>query len=304
MEMQYHVPVAVIVFNRIALAEKMLKCLERIRPEKLFVISDGARPGVPGEKEKVVQVRALFQNLSWPCEIYRNYSEENMGCDCRVPSGLDWVFEHVDQAVILEDDCIPSLPFFRYAEEMLERYREDQRVMMISGSNHAAGYRMKYSCCFTARVYTWGWATWRRAWSHYCDGEAEWKRVQKDGTLAGVYPLRTRYYVKRELNYYFNRGKCPWDYLWWVSCMGAGGLCAVPRVNLITNEGFGEDATHTQNKGNYTGKTYPMDFPLTFPEEVERDKEFDRYDSGLNPPWKIVRAYRKLVRHMRRLRHL
>ncbi len=301
MEKQYDVPVVVVVFNRLALAEKMLRCLEQIKPEKLFVISDGAREQVQGEKEKVEQVRALFRDVSWPCRIYRNYSEENMGCDNRIPTGLDWVFGQVEQAVILEDDCIPSSLFFRYAQEMLARYQDDPRVMMVSGSNHAVGYAIRNSCCFTARVYTWGWATWRRAWLHYQDGRSEWERIQKNGTLSEIYPLRTRYYVKRELNYYFNRGKCPWDYLWWISCMGASGLCAVPKVNLITNEGFGADATHTQNRGNYTGETYSMDFPLDFPEKVERDREFDRYDSGLNPPWKAARACRKLLRCMKRL---
>lgn len=296
MEYQYHVPVAIIVFNRIALAEKMLKCLEQIQPKQLFIISDGAREDRAGEEEKVEQVRDLFEQVSWSCEIHRNYAEKNMGCDYRVPSGISWVFDQVDRAVILEDDCIPSIQFFRYAENMLARYADDPRVMMISGSNHMKQYEIPSCCCFSARVYTWGWATWRRAWEHYCDNESEWRRIQKDGTLAKVYPLRTRYYVKKELNYYFQRGKCPWDYLWWISCMGVGGLCAVPKVNLITNEGFGEDATHTQNQGDYKGETFPMEFPLVYPERVERDRNFDKYDRGLNPPYKIVRAYRKLKR--------
>ncbi len=291
---QYKVPIAIIIFNRFELAEKMLKCLEQIRPQKLFVISDGARADRPGEKEKVDCVRGLFENVSWPCEIYRNYAEQNMGCDYRVPSGIDWVFEQVEQAIILEDDCIPSLQFFEYAEQMLDKYADDSRVMMISGSNHMQKYDIDACCCFTARVYTWGWATWRRAWKYYCDDETEWERIQKDGTLAKTYPARSRYYLKKELNYYFDRGKCPWDYLWWISCMGKGGLCAVPKVNLITNEGFGEDATHTQNQGDYKGETFPIEFPLKYPDKVERDRNFDKYDRGLNPPWLIVRGIRKL----------
>lgn len=296
MEQRYSVPVAVVVFNRPALAEKLLKILEKAEPQKLFVICDGARPEVPGESEKVEEVRALFREVSWDCEIYRNYASENMGCDYRVPSGIDWVFEHVDRAVILEDDCMPSPHFFRYAEEMLERYKDDPKVMMAAGSNLMQKYDISDCCCFTARTYTWGWATWKRAWDHYCDDESEWKRIQKDGTLARTYPPRMRYYVKKELNYYMAKGKCPWDYLWWISCMGAGGLCAVPKVNLVTNEGFGEDATHTQSKGSYEGRTFPMDFPLRYPDKVVRDRNFDRFDSGLNPPWKIIRAYRKIRR--------
>lgn len=300
MKKSYSVPVVVIVFNRVKLAEKMLNCLKKIEPQILFVISDGARKDVAGEQEKVAQVRALFDRISWDCKVYREYADENMGCDSRVPTGISRAFAYVDRAVILEDDCIPSMDFFRYAEEMLKKYQDCPEVMMISGSNLLKKYEIPYSCCFTARTYTWGWATWKRAWDHYCEEEAEWNRIQRDGTLSGIYPLRTRYYVKKELNYYIKRGGCPWDYRWWISCMGAGGLCAVPRVNLITNEGFGEDATHTQEKGNYTGITCPMDFPLILPEKVERDRAFDRYDSGLNPPWKIVRAYHKLFRHVRR----
>ena len=242
------------------------------------------------------RVRALFEHVSWPCEIYRNYAEQNMGCDYRVPSGIDWVFEQVEQAIILEDDCIPCLQFFEYAEQMLNRYDNDESVMMISGCNHLQKYQTDNSCFFTARVYTWGWATWRRAWKYYCDDATEWERIQSDGTLKKIYPARTRYYLKKEFNYYFERGKCPWDYLWWISCMGKGGLCAVPKVNLITNEGFGEDATHTQDKGDYKGETFYMEFPLKYPEQVRRDYNFDKYDRGLNPPGLLVRAIKKLKR--------
>lgn len=293
---QYTIPIVVIVFNRIRLAEKMLKCLEEVKPKTLFVISDGARKDVPGEQETVGQVRGLFDRLSWNCDVHREFAVENMGCDVRVPTGISRVFEQVDRAVILEDDCIPSVDFFYYAEAMLKRYEDDPRVMMIAGSNMMKTYDIPACCCFTARTYTWGWATWRRAWDHYCGDGTEWERIQREGIFAQTYTPRVRYYVKKELNYYMERGKCPWDYLWWISCMGAGGLCAVPKVNLIANEGFGEDATHTKERGAYEGCVYPMDFPLQFPEKVERDYKFDRYDSGLNPPWIFVRGIRKLAR--------
>ena len=170
---------------------------------------------------------------------------------------------------------------------------------MIAGSNMVPVYQIRDCCCFTARAYTWGWATWRRAWGHYSSGSSEWKRIQQEGILKKTYKMRTRYYIRRELNYYFKKGQCPWDYLWWVSCMGAGGLCAVPKVNLISNEGFGEDATHTHEKGTYSGQTGILDFPLQYPEKVKRDYDFDRYDPGLNPPWKIVRLYRKIKKCLR-----
>lgn len=292
----YSVPIAVFVFNRPALAEKMLEILKIIRPKQLFIISDGAREQVQGEAERVEKVRAVFEHIDWPCEVYQNYSSVNMGCDNRIPSGISWVFEHVDRAVILEDDCIPDMQFFRYAEGMLEKYQYDARVMMISGSNFMQKYDTPYCCCFSARTYSWGWATWRRAWEYYCDDDRLWKQIQKNGAFVKTYPLRTRYYIKREFDYYFKRGKCPWDYLWWISCMSEGGLCAVPRVNLISNEGFGEEATHTIERGDYSGETYKMDFPLYFPDKVERNRQIDQLDRGLNPPWKIVKGWWKIKR--------
>jgi hypothetical protein len=296
MEKQYTVPVAIFVFKRAALAEKMLQRLEQIRPEKLFVISDGAREDVEGEQELVEKVRALFDKVSWTCEIYRNYAEENMGCDVRVPSGISWVFEHVEQAIILEDDCIPTGDFFSYAEAMLQKYKDNPSVMMIAGSNYMQGYKIPDCCCFSARVYTWGWATWKRAWNYYNENKELWKEIKEDGTLARTYPPRIRHFVKKELDHYYEKGQCPWDYLWWVSCMKAEGLCAVPNVNLISNEGFGEGATHTQDPGAYDGRTYQMQFPLQFPETVKRDRKIDHYDWEINRPLLITRIIRRIRR--------
>ncbi|MCD8363510.1 MAG: hypothetical protein LUC98_11255 [Lachnospiraceae bacterium] len=293
MKQQYDVPVVVIVFNRYELAKKMLDCLEKLRPGRLFVVSDGPRKEKSGEQEKVERVRALFEHLNWPCELTRIYAETNMGCDERIPTGLDQVFAQVERAVILEDDCIPGEDFFAYAEEMLEHYENCSQVMMVSGSNPCPKYQMEKSCCFTARVYTWGWATWRRAWKYYCADASRWEEIQRDGSFAAAYPARTRYYLKKEFGYYFQRGKCPWDYLWWISCLGEGGLCVVPKVNLISNEGFGEDATHTQGREDYRMETCEMEFPLDYPEEVARDRKFDRYDRGLNPPSKLTRLFRR-----------
>lgn len=298
MEKQYEVPVALIVFKRVELAKKMLACLETIRPRQLFVISDGAREEVPGEREQVEAVRALFENVSWPCEIYRNFAGENMGCDARVPSGIDWVFEQVDRAVILEDDCIPTEDFFRFARETLDRYADHPEVMMVAGSNYMQGYEMENCCCFSARVYTWGWATWRRAWKYYSEDTSLWEEIKRDGTLARIYPYRIRHFVTRELDHYYAKGKCPWDYLWWVSCMRRQGLCAVPKVNLISNEGFGEGATHTQDPGAYDNRTYALSYPLKYPEKVERDRKIDKYDWEINRPWLITRLYRKLMRNL------
>lgn len=288
------VPVVVVVFNREDLARKMLERLEQIRPKKLFVISDGPRSHVEGEAQKVEKVRELFEHIFWDCDVQRCYAEENMGCDRRIPTGLDWVFEQVEEAIVLEDDCLPTVDFFRYAVELLDYYRYEERVMMIAGSNQMTKYQMPYSFCFTARVYNWGWATWRRAWRKFDGSQEQWEQIQRDGTLTRIYSEKNTQYLKREFNHYFSQGLCPWDYRWWISCLSQEGLCAVPKVNLISNEGFGADATHTHDRGDYKGETATLTFPLQYPPIVERDCRFDQYDRDLNPPSVVEKAFRKM----------
>ena len=153
MKEQYQVPVAVFVFKRVELAKKMLKCLEQIRPTKLFVISDGPRRGVTGEQEQVEQVRALFNQVSWPCEIKRNYARENMGCDVRVPSGISWVFEQVEEAVILEDDCHQPGRFRRSPHDggRFQQHDElsDERQFLLYGESLYVGMGNLETCLGT-----------------------------------------------------------------------------------------------------------------------------------------------------------
>ncbi len=161
-------PVAFLIFNRPELTRKVFATIAQAKPSKLLVVADGPRADVPDDREKCSEARAIIGRIDWDCEVLTNYSSANMGCRARISTGLEWVFTNVEEAIILEDDCIPHPTFFRFCKELLTRYRDDQRVMMISGDNFQMGRnRTPYSYYFSRFFHCWGWATWRRAWRHY-----------------------------------------------------------------------------------------------------------------------------------------
>src|SRR4030095_1100293 len=132
-------PVALLIFNRPETTARVLAEIRNARPAKLLIIGDGPRPGEPADAERCLAARAAAANIDWGCEVLKNYSDVNLGCGQRPASGLDWVFQNVDRAIIMEDDCLPHPTFFRFCDELLEHYRDDERVMTVSGNNFQYG---------------------------------------------------------------------------------------------------------------------------------------------------------------------
>ena len=239
-------PVALIIFNRPEPTAAVFAAIATARPKILLIISDGARPGRAGEAEKVAAVRAIVEAVDWPCDVRTNHAAVNMGCKLRVSSGIDWVFSQVDRAIILEDDCLPSPAFFRFAEEMLDRYAEDRRIYSISGSNFSDSQAAD-GHYFSNFALMWGWATWRDRWADY-DVEPEMPTAE----LRHMWwrqPISWLYWHKifRKLT---SGGIDTWDYQWMLTVWRNGALTVRPAVNLVQNIGFGADATHTTGADN------------------------------------------------------
>lgn len=273
MQERFTVPVVLFTFNRPALVEKQLWMLRKIRPKKIFYVSDAARREKPGEEQLVLQSRKLSEEIDWECELDRIYADENMGCDRRIVSALDYVFSVVDQAIILEDDCLPCVDFFRFCQEVLEKYAADPGIMYISGSKWVPQYPMEYSYGFSYNTGTWGWATWRRAWQEWHWDKVEWEE-KKNGWLKGVYSCKYRKNWIKDVERYIASGVVPWDYVWRF-CVGKR-LSIFPAVNLIENIGFGEDATHTKGDAyGYDAATGELR-EITHPAEICEDLEYPR----------------------------
>ena len=296
-------PVSMLVFNRPEHTERVFATVAEARPKVLLVVADGPREHRPDEAVLVERVRAVVERVDWPCDVRTNYSEVNLGCKRRVSSGLDWVFQQVPECIILEDDCLPHPSFFRFCDEMLERYRNDTRVFQVNGSNFdpAATAMFDDSYYFSAQSHVWGWASWADRWRHYDVTLGAWPRILAEGALEDIVGGRDEAAYWRPILERLHRGEIDtWDYQWAFTCMLNGAAVVTPTVNLITNIGFGGDATHTTAEGHPLAglPSSPMRFPLRHPVGVFRraslDRRFfDRYSS--------VALKQRLLNRLRRL---
>lgn len=268
-EWKLNTPVAFVIFNRPETTERVFAEIAKARPPKLLVVADGPRPAKQGEAERVLQTRAIIERVDWPCEVLTDYSDVNMGCKARVSSGLDWVFEHVQEAIILEDDCLPHPSFFRFCEELLVRYRDDQRIGMISGDNFQFGHRLNDdSYYFSNNNHIWGWATWRSRWQNDYDVELKhWPKIRDEGRVREWVTTKPEEdYLSSTFEKIF-RGKIDtWDYQWNFASRLNGRVSIIPNVNMISNIGFGAGATHTTGGSIQANMAVrAVEFPLRHP---------------------------------------
>ena len=274
-------PFILLVFNRPRHTARLLEQLAVVRPRRLLVVADGPRADRPGEREAVADVRRSLDRIPWPCDVDRNYSEQNMGCRARVASGLTWAFSLVDEAIILEDDISFDPTFVRYCEELLERYRDDHRIGSISATDYSAGSQPgPASYWFSRYNLFWGWATWKRAWSLYDDEMRCLSAGGPDGIDAilgrtfGLWRERTYWHSIMRRTYSGDRDS--WGYRWLLSCWQHGLLGIQPAWSMADNRGFGFESTHTRNDPYRLAAARPMAFPLRHPANVARNVVGDR----------------------------
>jgi hypothetical protein len=283
-------PVVLIAFNRPHLARRTLAAIREAAPQQLFLVADGPRSDRPDDAALCAATREVLDDIDWPCDVRRKYSEVNLGVEGNVELGLDWVFGQVPEALVFEDDCAPDPTFFPYAEELLARYRDDERVWQVSGNRLGVPQRFFHgdSYVFTSWASVWGWATWADRWQRHRAGFPR-DHVRR-GTTDGSDPVRTRPAVPRPGALVTRGGERHfreaarssdvvthgWDKHWWLTIMSEGGLTITPSGNLVENVGFGPDATHTVSGGGSDEPAEPMAFPLRHPADVALDVEVER----------------------------
>ncbi len=289
-------PVAFIIFNRPDTAERVFLEIAKARPPKLLVIADGPRLDRPGEIEKCRASRAIIDRVDWPCEVLTNYSEINLGCKNRVSSGIDWVFSQVEEAIILEDDCLPAPSFFQFCEEMLERYRHDERIGMISGTNFLNDkIAIDDSYYFSKYMTIWGWATWRRAWNNYDVKVKFWPKLKEDRFLdSRINSKDERSYWYQAFDRVHSGAIDTWDYQWVLCNWTQSRLSIVSKVNLISNIGFRPDATHTSGASVFSNmKTSHLESSLKHPDFVYAHAQADSIGARLQ----FTNIFRRVFRN-------
>lgn len=273
--------VALFVFNRPDLTRRVFDVVRSVRPPVLFVSADGPRADRPDDVKLCREVREIVQAVDWPCDVQWNLRERNLGCGPAMSQGISWVFEQVDRAVILEDDCLPDASFFPFCDELLERYKDDSRVMQIAGFNWGAPRRdfggASYS--FASYPFVWGWASWRRAWALYDYDMNSWPGFRDNGMLDGLHASWSRRaHLRREWDH-IHAGNGTWDHQWQYAVMSQHGLTIYPAGNLVSNLGFRADATQTTMEGGAAAELElsPVAFPLAHPPVVTHNPRLERY---------------------------
>lgn len=271
-------PILLLIFCRPETTTVVFEAIRKIQPKKLYIAADGARDAKPGEAERCAEARKIATAVDWDCEVFTLFRDKNLGLGKGISTAITWFFDHESEGIILEDDCLPSPSFFPFCAELLERYRDDSRIMEIGGNNFdkPALREKDYSYSFSNLAYIWGWATWRRAWQLHDFHMRLYAEINEKKYLEGHF---SSIYEKHYYEYVFEKiyqndtrisPKNVWSYQWQFACKIHSGLVVVPNRNLVVNLGIGGEATNTTNRHGigHDLKLEDMPLPLKHPEFV------------------------------------
>jgi hypothetical protein len=279
MNSNFDVPILFLIFNRPYETSIVFETIKKIKPTKFFISADGPRLGNSYDEVNIIETRNLvLNNIDWDCECFTNFSEQNLGCGRSVSDGISWFFNNVPFGIILEDDCSPQLDFFNYAEELLIKYENNLKIWHISG-NSIVNKSVFNSKDFSSYYYSnfnhvWGWATWANRWKHY------------NYTLSNISEtkfIKERFSLDKDINFWENiffkmknSEIDTWDYQWTFAMWYNNGVSIVPKINLIENIGFGENATHTLLTPNFSTTSFSLS-EIVHPSEILINAKADNY---------------------------
>jgi hypothetical protein len=299
--MKVDTPILIIIYKRSHLLAQVLDVLRLVRPTTLYIAADGPRS--EEEQVKCHQTRALIDTINWDCQVHRLFHEHNVGVRDAVSGAINWLFQHEEKGIILEEDCLPSQSFFPFCQEMLTRYEQDTRVMQVSGFNLLEQYtqQLPESYFFSDLAVNWGWATWRRAWQHYDLQLSTWKQQPQHPDFRSLYQRQATDDFFRWRWNNIVAGKLPdsclfqWDFARKIN----SGLNIFPKVNLVRNIGFGADVSHAEFKkpANWLLRyqNQELEFPLRHKSWVIKNSALDfLYEQKFfKKPW-----YLKLLKRL------
>jgi hypothetical protein len=300
----FDTPILFIVFKREDTARQVFEKIKMVKPKKLFISADGPRLDVDGEEEACTRVREIFKEIDWDCEVHTKFNDENSGLKKTISSAIDWFFENVEEGIILEDDCLPDLSFFSFCEQMLERYRQDTRIMHISGNNFVKSKKIENKDYYFSKVaQIWGWATWKRAWKFFDVNMTNYQTFRDTNQIDNIFDgYFTKKYMIKHYDKITAKDSFSWSWYWIYTVFSNNGLCITPSVNLVSNIGFGSDAVHATNEKNKLANaaTQNIHAEIVHPDFVLPNKKIDneilnyRYDFGLRA--RITREIRRMLK--------
>tara|TARA_B100000787_G_scaffold162820_1_gene143941 strand:+ start:3019 stop:3954 length:936 start_codon:yes stop_codon:yes gene_type:complete len=279
--MQFETPILLIVFNRPDKTKILFEKIRLIKPKTIFISADGPRINNPRDFSLCDEVRSIVKNIDWECDYKFKFNEKNLSCKVNVIESINWFFSHNERGIILEDDCIPSKSFFNFCEILLEKYKDNKKIMQINGSNLGIDYsRITNETYFFSKLsHCWGWATWKRAWNYFDKELKDYEKVKKNKVIS-------KYYIDRNIakwmtNYFdkiYNNEDKIWSTLWSYSILEKNAFCITPALNLVNNIGF--DGSGTSGKFEKFSKFSTSDNNVIknflHPEKIEYFLKFDQ----------------------------
>jgi hypothetical protein len=273
-------PILLIAFNRPEETATVISRLSEVKPRIIYFAVDGPRANRPDEKNLVEITRSLVSRFDWDCTVLTSFSEVNRGCGLGVSSAISWALESEESVIILEDDIVPTVSFFKYCDELLERYANDPHVFAISGCNFVPAEMLSKteSYRFSSIPHVWGWAVWKRSWDTYSFDISDWRTDlpvrELRGSLGGS--ILATFMWSRIFDLMAAKRIDTWDYQLCYAVLKSKSKVATANVNSVTNIGFGKGATHTISRPSYVLEANEVAFPLEHPSKSV-DKNVDEW---------------------------
>ena len=270
--------VLLLIFKREDTTRQVFERIREAQPPKLYIAADGPRIDRDGETEKCQETRKIVDNVDWPCEVFHLYRDENLGCGRGVSSAITWFFENEEQGIIIEDDIVPHLDFFKYCDEMLDRYKDDKRIQGICGHNvFYNGYNSNMPYYMSNFSGIWGWASWKRVWSTY---EYDVNKISRDllrTKLLNRVPQKTCNYYLDIYDYMKKKSLDTWDYQFYFNQIINDRYTVIPYTNMTRNIGFNStDAAHTSSANAFEiAHIEKSPYPFEHPAEIKEDNIAD-----------------------------
>lgn len=287
-------PILIVIFNRPEIVAETFRSIKNAKPKTIYVFADGPRKNNKTDEINCQKARSFFdEKLDWECEIIKKYNDKNLGCQLAVSSALEWFFLNEKQGIIFDDDCVASISFFKYCDDLLEMYKDNKNILLISGNNYfnhetTDSYFTSKNPCF------YGWATWRRSWRNYDPNIRHWPKLKKEKWINEVFKDKaSRFYWSRIFEETFLGKKNTWDYQWWLLALQTNSLTIRPKKNLVKHIGTGKDSTHVKSiqfRDRFGAKN--IDFPLIHPTNLSPFEVHDKFENS--KIWRIKYTYFKL----------
>jgi len=274
-------PILLIVFNRPETTQLVFESIRKVKPEKLYIAADAPRSENIEDSKNSNRVKEIVSGVDWDCEVHYRFADVNQGCGPGPCNAISWAFENEDRLIILEDDCVPATPFFNYCSELLERYKNDTRIWLISGDQYnEEAVSTPHSYFFSRYGHSWGWATWKRCWAEMDMTMAKYPLIIEQDLYKAAYRTnKEAVYFQKKIGSIFHDEALKshiWDYQFGFAIISNGGLCIVPKKNLISNIGY--QGTHSELKNEFHDRPIDENYKIiSHPDFVLCDVNYDAY---------------------------